>query len=187
MDFPAQPFVDGTSCEVVESKPLVGSSAKSNKGCATNSIPLATRVSLQEFMVIFSESPCYIQNVQSYTCWWTHNILKVQKRRRQHIQELVRYLKNDSGIGFMKCCLWLLKACTFKGYVTKLLDSCQPFVNWATDDGNSLPWVDSTPMVDVEEYDLSLPPFIKGVPDTKNTGFQGKIILKNDDKTSLYV
>lgn len=51
----SQPFVDGTSCEVVESKPLVGSSAKSNKGCATNSIPLATRVSLQEFMVIFSE------------------------------------------------------------------------------------------------------------------------------------
>lgn len=133
-DFLAQPFVDGTSCEVVESKPLVGSSAKSNKGCATNSIPLATQVSLQEFMVIFSESPCYIQNVQSYTCWWTHNILKVQKRRRrQHIQEIVRYLKNDSGIGFMKCCLWLLKVCTFKGYVTKLLDSCQPFVklsNW---------------------------------------------------------
>lgn len=34
---------------------------------------------------------------------------------------------------------------------------------------------------------LSLPPFIKGVPDTKTTGFQGNIILKNDDKTSLFL
>lgn len=102
--------------------------------------------------------------------------LESSKRRRQHIQEIAKYLKNDSGIGCMKCCLWLLKVCTFKGYVTKLLDSCQPFV-FTEQLTIETRFLESTPMVDVDRNTLlSLPPFIKCVPDTKNTGSQGNMI-----------